>query len=162
MQNNIFLNEGVLVHVQKCIERAEKNNLIKNGSKSGFENTLLLTHMHCVKLDFEKLAEANDQDFNHDISGINIHFDPQNVEIKDFFSPRCQLSDDKIMMSDEFIAWQSDVYDSLCFDLNESHSDAQELCDTKNQLLLECYIKGIDPKITALEYIWRNEADRQN
>lgn len=42
-------------------------------------------------LDFQKLLDADDFNFGHDVWGIRAHIDRTTGKVKDFFMPRCSL-----------------------------------------------------------------------
>ena len=46
-------------------------------------------HTDACKLDLEKLAEAPDSDFAHDVFGIRNHLNRVTLELEDCFLPRC-------------------------------------------------------------------------
>lgn len=50
---------------------------------------LIACHNHGCKLDFQKLLNAPDFDFFHDMYGIAKHLDRNNGQLQDFFIPRC-------------------------------------------------------------------------
>lgn len=42
-----------------------------------------------IALDFEKLMKFDDQNFGHDIGGIQRHFNRETKKLEDCFVPRC-------------------------------------------------------------------------
>lgn len=50
------------------------------------------THSNGCPLDFQKLLDAPEFDFVHDIGGIKRHLDRKTGALRDCFVPRCALS----------------------------------------------------------------------
>lgn len=73
--------------IQKIVARA-----VNEGWKGdSFELSMDLAAAHangCV-LDFQKLLDFPDFDFNHDIHGIMRHLNRRTGKLEDFFLPRC-------------------------------------------------------------------------
>lgn len=67
--------------------------------KSGFEYTpmdarldITACHLNCCALNLNKLAQAEDFDFAHDVFGIRRHINRDTAQLEDCFVPRCALS----------------------------------------------------------------------
>lgn len=52
---------------------------------------LVATHANGCPMDWQKLLDAPDGDFGHDVAGIMRHIDRQTGELQDCFVPRCAL-----------------------------------------------------------------------
>lgn len=48
-------------------------------------------HLNGNPLDLQKLLDAPDFDFSHDVLGIRRHINRNTGQLEDFFSPRCSL-----------------------------------------------------------------------
>lgn len=77
----------------KLINRIVARFLLSNPSyyKGSIEHVmdLIVCHNHGCKLDFQKLLNAPDFDFFHDMYGIAKHLDRKNGQLQEFFVPRC-------------------------------------------------------------------------
>lgn len=76
--------------VKQIVARA-----IKDGKKRGsiilaenLEMDLIATHANGCPMDFERLVNASDFDFWHDLSGIRAHLDRKTGNLSKHFYPR--------------------------------------------------------------------------
>lgn len=73
--------------IKKITERAEKSNLLM------FDKLSLMMDLDCINqligLDFQKLLNANNFNFRHDIVGIQNNINRQKIKLENLFVPRC-------------------------------------------------------------------------
>lgn len=78
------------------LEIAERAHAMASKLKVGYDwQTILMDleacHSNGCQLDLNKLLNAPDSDFGHDIFGIRRHMDRSTGQLKDCFLPRCSL-----------------------------------------------------------------------
>ena len=74
--------------VNQIADRAQELGLVVTDRLS-FTMDLSATHSNGCPLDFNKLLNAPDFDFAHDVCGIQRHMDRQTGQLTDCFLPRC-------------------------------------------------------------------------
>ena len=78
---------------RKLINRIVARFIASNSSyyKDSIEHVmdLIACHNHGCRLDFQKLLNAPEFDFFHDMYGIAKHLDRNNGQLQDLFVPRC-------------------------------------------------------------------------
>lgn len=83
--------------ISQIANRAWKHESVRASyaSISDLEMDLEATHNCGNPLDVQKLLDAPDGTFFHDLSGIEEHLDRKTGELKDFFVPRCTKQKEK-------------------------------------------------------------------
>lgn len=84
---------GELDLIKKIVERFGKQSSI-NYSVIDMVMDLDACHSNGCPLDFQKLLEAPDFDFIHDVLGIRRHINHRTGEIENCFLPRCAKQGD--------------------------------------------------------------------
>lgn len=76
--------------VSECADRAEELGLIGTDvdARLGFEMDLTAVHANGCPMDFQRLLDADDFNFVHDVGGIKRHLNRETGELLDMFRPR--------------------------------------------------------------------------
>lgn len=69
------------------IERSANRN-VRKGAKTHHQMNLSACHASGNPLDLQRLLDADDFNFAHDVFGIDRHIDRSTGQLLDFFSPR--------------------------------------------------------------------------
>lgn len=79
------------VLIDKIIERAEQEDMFSGYDRQSLEMDLIATHANGCPLDFQRLLDATQFDFLHDLYGIVRHLDRRSGQLTRFFRPRCAV-----------------------------------------------------------------------
>ena len=82
-------NKKDLEIIHKIVERAMKMDLFSGTDRLGMEMDISACHANGNPLDLQKLLNADDFNFLHDVGGICYHMDRQTGKLNDCFVPRC-------------------------------------------------------------------------
>lgn len=80
--------------VLKIIERAEQEAIFGGydfGDRASLEMDLVATHANGCPIDFQRLLDAEQFVFTHDIFGIMRHLDRRSGKLTMCFIPRCAM-----------------------------------------------------------------------
>jgi hypothetical protein len=78
-----------MVLIDKIAKRGFKIMMKWYCKKIDLEMDITATHLNGCPLNLNKLLQADDFDFYHDIQGIYRHLDRETGELRDCFLPRC-------------------------------------------------------------------------
>ena len=75
--------------IRKIAARVEASGAFPTYKRMDLDMDLEAAHSNGCPLNFQKLLDFPDFDFNHDIAGIRAHIDRSTGHLGDCFSPRC-------------------------------------------------------------------------
>ena len=78
--------------IQEIFARAAKSRLVRAGDQLDFLMDVEAVHSNGCPLDFKALLEFPEEDFAHDINGIQENIDRSTGALGNFFLPRCARS----------------------------------------------------------------------
>lgn len=88
---NFDINKNDMKLISQIGERLKpiyaKQNI--NFIKQDFEMDMIACHLNGCKLDLDKLLNAENFTFNHDVAGIRNNLNRETGELDNFFVPRC-------------------------------------------------------------------------
>lgn len=90
----IQINWNCTKEENKLISKITNRVIKKHKSIKKMDLNMDVMAIHCndVKLDLEKLLNADDFNFYHDIFGIMRHIDRSSGKLQDCFLPRCSIN----------------------------------------------------------------------
>lgn len=74
--------------IQKIVSRARRNHPFLVPDALALEMDLAACHQYGCRLELQRLLDADDWSFVHDIGGIQLHIDRKSGQLLRFFRPR--------------------------------------------------------------------------